>query len=44
VIIEFPDISSLNAWYDSAEYQPVIALRQSAVDIEKETLITLQGA
>jgi uncharacterized protein (DUF1330 family) len=44
VIIEFPDISALHAWYNSAEYQPLIALRQSAVDMDKETLITLEGA
>jgi uncharacterized protein (DUF1330 family) len=44
VIIEFPDTSALNAWYDSAEYQPLITLRQSAVDMDKETLITLEGA
>jgi uncharacterized protein (DUF1330 family) len=44
VIIEFPDIGALNAWYNSAEYQPLIALRQSCVDMDKETLITLEGA
>ena len=44
VIIEFPDMAALNAWYTSAEYQPLIALRQSAVDMGKETLITLDGA
>ena len=37
-------MSALNAWYNSAEYQPLIALRQSAVDMDKETLITLEGA
>src|SRR5262245_66671845 len=26
VIIEFPDMDSLNAWYNSPEYQPLIAL------------------
>jgi uncharacterized protein (DUF1330 family) len=44
VIIEFPDMSALNAWYNSAEYQPLIALRQSAVDMDREILITLEGA
>jgi uncharacterized protein (DUF1330 family) len=44
VIIEFPDMSALNAWYNSAEYRPLIALRQSAVDMDRETLITLEGA
>jgi uncharacterized protein (DUF1330 family) len=43
VIIEFPDMAALNAWYTSPEYQPLIALRQSAVDMDKETLITLEG-
>ena len=44
VIIEFPDMSALDAWYNSAEYQPLIGLRQSAVDMDRETLITLEGA
>jgi uncharacterized protein (DUF1330 family) len=44
VIIEFPDIAALDGWYTSPEYQPLIALRQSAVDMSKETLITLDGA
>jgi uncharacterized protein (DUF1330 family) len=44
VIIEFPNMAALNGWYTSAEYQPLIGLRQSAVDMDKETLITLEGA
>jgi uncharacterized protein (DUF1330 family) len=44
VIIEFPDMAALNAWYNSPEYQPLIALRHSAVDMNKETLFTLEGA
>jgi uncharacterized protein (DUF1330 family) len=28
VIIEFPDMNALNAWYTSAEYKPLIALRK----------------
>ena len=44
VIIEFPHMSALNAWYNSPQYQPLIPLRQSAVDMDKETLITLEGA
>jgi uncharacterized protein (DUF1330 family) len=43
VIIEFPDMSALEAWYNSAEYRPLMTMRQSAVDIDKETLITLEG-
>ena len=42
-LIEFPDMASLNAWYTSSEYQPLIALRHSAVDMSKETLFTLEG-
>ncbi len=30
VILEFPDMAKLRAFYDSAEYAPLIALRQSA--------------
>jgi hypothetical protein len=37
-------MAALNAWYSSPEYQPLIVLRQSAVDMDKETLITLKGA
>jgi uncharacterized protein (DUF1330 family) len=41
VIIEFPDMAALKAWYQSPEYQPLIALRQSAAT---DMLITLDGA
>jgi len=40
VIIEFPDMAALNAWYGSPEYQPLIALRQACA---KDMLITLEG-
>ncbi|MCB4821919.1 DUF1330 domain-containing protein [Roseicella aerolata] len=30
VIIEYPDMASLKAFYHSAEYAPLIALRQAA--------------
>ena len=40
VIIEFPDMASLNAWYKSPEYQPLIALRRESA---KDMLITLDG-
>jgi uncharacterized protein (DUF1330 family) len=43
MIVEFPDMAALNAFYTAPEYQPLITLRQSAVDMEKETLITLEG-
>jgi len=42
VIIEFPDMASLNRWYDSPEYQPLIALRKSCTS-ERDMLITLEG-
>ena len=43
VIFEFPDMSSLNAWYNSPEYQPLIALRkQWSSDLDM--FITLEGA
>jgi uncharacterized protein (DUF1330 family) len=41
VIIEFPDMTALNAWYHSPEYQPLIALRQSA---SADVLIAVEGA
>jgi uncharacterized protein (DUF1330 family) len=43
VIIEFPNIESLNAWYTSPEYQPLIALRKQCTS-ELDMLITLEGA
>jgi uncharacterized protein (DUF1330 family) len=42
-IIEFPDMAALNAWYTSPEYQPLIALRLSAVDTNFDMLITVEG-
>ena len=30
VVIEFPDMDALNAWYSSPEYQPLIALRKES--------------
>ena len=43
VIIEFPDMASLNPWYNSPEYQPLIALRkQSTSDLDM--MFTLEGA
>ncbi len=43
-IIEFPDMTALNAWYTSPEYKPLIALRLSAVDTNFDMLITVEGA
>jgi uncharacterized protein (DUF1330 family) len=42
VIIEFPDMDHLNAWYQSAEYQPLLALRKQSTH-EMDMIITLEG-
>jgi uncharacterized protein (DUF1330 family) len=42
VIIEFPDMRSLNAWYTSPEYQPLIALRKECTS-DLDMLFTLEG-
>ena len=42
VIIEFPDMTSLNAWYTSPEYQPLIALRKSCTS-DQDMMFTLEG-
>ena len=41
VIIEFPDIAALTGWYQSPEYQPLIALRRSA---SEDVLIAVEGS
>jgi uncharacterized protein (DUF1330 family) len=41
IIIEFPDMAALDAWYNSKEYQPLIGLRQAATI---DMLIALEGA
>jgi uncharacterized protein (DUF1330 family) len=43
VIIEFPDMKSLEAWYQSAEYKPLIALRKQCTS-ELDMLFMLEGA
>lgn len=43
VIIEFPDLQAIDAWYTSPEYQPLIALRKQCTS-ELDMLITLEGA
>jgi uncharacterized protein (DUF1330 family) len=40
VILEFPDMAHLQAWYASPEYQPLIALRQRA---SKGSLVAVEG-
>ena len=42
VITEFPDMASLDAWYTSPEYQPLIALRKSCTS-ELDMMFTLEG-
>jgi len=38
VIIEFPDMAALRAWYDDPDYAPVLAIRQASA---KTTLVAL---
>lgn len=40
VIIEFPDMDALRAWYDDPDYAPVLAIRLGAA---KSTLIALDS-
>ena len=40
VIVEFPDRASLDAWYRSPEYQPLIALRQQSC---RDLLVVLES-
>jgi uncharacterized protein (DUF1330 family) len=41
IIIQFPDMTALNAWYSSPDYQALIALRQASA---KVMLTVLEGA
>lgn len=43
VIIEFPNMAAITAWYNSPEYQPLIALRKSATS-DLDMMFTLEGA
>lgn len=40
VLLEFPDMERLKAWYQSPEYQPLVKLRQSA---SRGRLVAIQG-
>ena len=40
VILEFPDLGQLKAWYQSPEYHPLLELRQRTA---KSTLIAVEG-
>jgi uncharacterized protein (DUF1330 family) len=42
VIIEFPDMDSLDAWYGSVDYQPLLMLRKQATS-KLDMVITLEG-
>jgi uncharacterized protein (DUF1330 family) len=42
VVIEFPDMDSLNSWYKSAEYQPLLALRKHCTS-DQDMLFVLEG-
>jgi uncharacterized protein (DUF1330 family) len=42
VIIEFPDMGTLETWYGSAEYQPLMALRKESTS-DLDMVITLEG-
>ena len=43
IIFEFPDMEALSTWYSAPEYQPLIALRQSATDMSKDMMIALEA-
>lgn len=40
VILEFPDMARLKAWYASVEYSPLLAIRQAT---SRSTLIAIEG-
>lgn len=40
VIIEFPDMASLKAWYESSEYKPLAALRR---ETGPEVILAIDG-
>ena len=40
VVIEFPDMATIRAFYHSPEYQPLIALRRSAAT---DVIIAIEG-
>jgi uncharacterized protein (DUF1330 family) len=42
VIIEFPDMRALEAWYGSDEYRPLIALRKACTS-DQDMLFVLEG-
>jgi uncharacterized protein (DUF1330 family) len=40
VILEFPDMAKLKAWYGSPEYRPLIDLRQRTTN---SSLVAVEG-
>ena len=40
VIVAFPDMASLKAWYYAPDYQPLIAMRQAAA---RDVMIAIEG-
>ena len=40
VILEFPDMARLKAFYDSSEYQPLLAIRRRAA---RSSLLAVEG-
>src|SRR4051795_9550092 len=40
VVLEFPDMATLKAWYDSPEYAPIKQIRENSA---KGRLIALEG-
>ena len=43
VVIEFPDMDAFDVFYNSPEYQPLIALRKSCTS-DQDMLFVLEGA
>ncbi|MBB3456258.1 uncharacterized protein (DUF1330 family) [Rhizobium sp. BK313] len=43
-VFEFPDMTTLNTWYSSPQYKPLLKLRQSATDMSKDVMIAIDGA
>jgi len=40
VVIEFPDMAAIKAWYNSPEYAPLLAMRQPAAS---DHLVAVEG-
>jgi uncharacterized protein (DUF1330 family) len=40
VIVAFPDMASLKAWYQAPDYQPLIAKRQA---VARDVMIAIEG-